>query len=98
MRVPYRVGAGEVGPGVPGSGLEDGVPGAVVGPGDEPGAADEAADEVAHDRPVEVGQDHHVELPGVGDQLHAAGKGGQLATSPKIRLGPVSQFGLTNCR
>ena len=65
------VGAGQLGTRVSGSRFEDSVPGTVVGTGEDAGAADEAADQVADDGAVKVGQHHDVELPRVGNQLHA---------------------------
>lgn len=45
---------------------------AIVFARDEASAANEAAQHVGHNGAVQVGHHHHVELVGVGHQLHAA--------------------------
>ena len=69
-----EVGAGQRGAGVPGAGLEDGVVRPEVLARGKAGASDQPTHQVAHNRPIEVGRDHHVKLPWVAHQLHAAVK------------------------
>merc|ERR1719317_349657 len=55
---------------VPCSRLKYCVPWSNIRAGYNTRASYQTAYEVAHDGPVQIGQDHHIKLPGVGDQLH----------------------------
>merc|ERR1712117_834929 len=75
-RIQHSTGVGniltsQVSASVSGGWLKDGIPGANIDTRDDTRTTNEATHQVTDNGTVQVGQHHHIKLPGIGHKLHA---------------------------